>query len=73
MMCKSHALKKAKNIPLIPNQRSYLKLSVKLDYFIEELNKLGEVVDLMPAPHESICTLTTSARMNVDVWRHNIQ
>ena len=58
-------LKKAKNISLIPNQRSYLKLSVKLDYFIEELNKLGEVVDLTPAPHESICTLTTSARMNV--------
>ena len=53
------------NVSFIPNQRSYLKLSAQLDKASKELSKFGEIVDLSPSPHETTCTLSSVARVNI--------
>ena len=58
-------LMKVGNMSFIPNQRSYLKFSVRPDPIVKQLCQFGEVFGLSPAPHDSKCTfLSAVAKVN---------
>ena len=58
-------LKIADSIPLSPSQRCYLAASTQMDSLVNEVQKLGKIVNLCPAPHESTYVLPSIARVNV--------
>ena len=58
-------LKKVEKVSLTPNDRSYLTVSEQMDPdLLNKLLKLGDIVELSPAPHESKFTFDKVARVN---------
>ena len=59
-------LMKVGNMSFIPNQRNHLNISVHPDPIIKQLCQFGEVVDLSPAPHDSLCTFLSVAKVSTE-------
>ena len=57
-------LKTVENMSLTPNQHSFLKVFIRSEPLINDLSKLGEIVNIPPAPNETRCVFDHVARIN---------
>ena len=60
-------LKKVENVSLLPSEHSYLKFLAERGELINELLKLGSIMDLSPSPHFSPCECAFVATVNTKI------